>query len=352
MNEPGRALPPEPPQVARPLHPLLRVALYLLTFLLIQAGVSEVVAWIAARLGEERIGVAFFQSREAILLTFVLAAVPVLEVTRLFARFLDRRSLASLGVRWPVGGRRRALRELVTLPLGAVALVACWLLGLLVLPVRLAALHAGGLSGDLAAGRPWWPLPPVLLLPGLLLLFLIQSGIEELVVRGYVYHALRERWRAGGAALGSSVLFSLLHAGNPEVSAVALVNIVLAGLVLAALVERSGSLWGATVAHGVWNFSLSCLVSLPVSGFSVFHLLNVWVSGNREVTGGGFGPEGSLVLTALGLPLAAGLWWRCLSPSSPGRGGVRWEKRAGVMRGPPEDTPPSAPEDGAPASLF
>jgi hypothetical protein len=40
------------------------------------------------------------------------------------------------------------------------------------------------------------------------------------------------------------------------------------------------------------------------------------VSGGREVTGGGFGPEGSLVLTALGLPLAAGLWWRHLSNSS------------------------------------
>ena len=37
-------------------------------------------------------------------------------------------------------------------------------------------------------------------------------------------------------------------------------------IILAALVERSGSLWGATVAHGVWNFVLSCLVSLPVSG--------------------------------------------------------------------------------------
>jgi membrane protease YdiL (CAAX protease family) len=337
MNEPSFTRSTAPPRAAPPrLHPLLRVVLYLLTFLLIQTGVTEVVARLATLLGEKRIGAeSFFQSREAILLTFVLAALPVLEVTRVFVRALDCRSLASLGVRWPVGGRRGALRELLTLPLGVAALVASWLLGLLALPVRLAAFHAGGLSGDLAAGRPWWPLPPVLLFPVLLFLFLIQSGIEELAVRGYVYHALRERWRAGAAALGSSVLFSLLHAGNPEVSAVALVNVVLAGLVLAALVERSGSLWGATVAHGVWNFAISCLVSLPVSGFSVFHLLNVWVSGDREVTGGGFGPEGSLVLTVLGLPLAARLWWRLAR-----------------NRARPEDTPPSAPEDGAPAPLL
>jgi membrane protease YdiL (CAAX protease family) len=133
------------------------------------------------------------------------------------------------------------------------------------------------------------------------------------------------------------VLFALLHATNPDVSAAALVNIVLAGLVLAALVERSGSLWGATIAHGVWNFSLSCLASLPVSGFPVFHLLNVSVTGNPLLTGDGFGPEGSLALTALGLLLVAFLWGRM--PRTPLR--------------PAEDGQPSglsAQEDGPPVS--
>ncbi|HSS52818.1 MAG TPA: CPBP family intramembrane glutamic endopeptidase [Thermoanaerobaculia bacterium] len=338
MNEPGLPLPPEPPRAApRRLHPLLRVALYLLTFLLVQTGVSTAVAGIAFLLGRDRLGPdSFLRSQEAILLIFVLAVVPVLAVTQVFARFLDRRSLASLGLRWPLGGRRKAGREMVTLSLGVAALVTAWFLVLLGLPSRLAAFHLAGLSGDLASGRPWWPLPRAVLFPCLLFLFLIQAGIEELVVRGYIYHALRERWRAGTAALASSVLFALLHASNPDVSAVALVNIVLAGLVLAALVERSGSLWGATIAHGVWNFVLSCLVSLPVSGFSIFHLLNVSVTGSPQVTGDGFGPEGSLALTALGLPLAAGLWWRI----------ARNRAR------PAEDTAPSTLEDNAPAPLL
>jgi hypothetical protein len=330
--------PAEPPRASpRRPHPLLRAAAYLLTFLLIQAGVSDGVAGIASLLGEGRLGLeSFLQSREAILLIFALTAVPVMGVTQIFVRFLDRRRLAGLGLRWPPGGVRQAVRELLTLVPAVAALLASWLLGLRALPARLGALHFRGLSGDLATGRPWWPLPPLLLFPVLFFLFLIQAGIEELVVRGYVYHALRERWRAGAAALASSVLFSLLHAANPEVGAAALVNVVLAGLILAALVERSGSLWGATVAHGAWNFAGACLVSLPVSGFSVFHLLNVAVTGDRQVTGGGFGPEGSLVLTALGLPLAAGLWWRL----------ARNHAR------PAEDTPPSAPEDGAPAAFL
>jgi membrane protease YdiL (CAAX protease family) len=337
MDEPVLPPPPEPPRTApRRLHPLLRIVLYLLTFLGIQTGVSTGVAGIAFLLGKERLGPdSFLQSQEAILLIFVLAIVPVLAVTQIFIRFLDRRGLASLGLRWPTGGWRKARREIVTLTLGVAVLVTVWLLGILALPARLAALHLAGLSGDLTTGRPWWPMPRPLLFTFLLGLFLIQAGIEELVVRGYIYHALRERWRAGTAALASSVLFALLHTANPDVSAAALVNIVLAGLILAALVERSGSLWGATVAHGVWNFVLSCLVSLPVSGFSVFHLLNLTVTGNPQVTGDGFGPEGSLVLTAMGLPLATGLWWRT----------------ARNRAQPREDTPPSALEDGAPASL-
>lgn len=336
MNEPIPPRSPEPPRTAPSrLHPLLRVILYLLTFWVIQSGVSTGVAGIAFLLGKEWLGPdSFLQSQEAILLIFVLVIGPALAVTWIFVRFLDRRDLASLGLRWPEGGRRKAGRELVTLSLGVMVLVAGWLLGILALPDRLAALHLAGLSGDLVTGRPWWPLPRPWLFPFLLVLFLIQGGIEELVVRGYIYHALRERWRAVTAALASSVLFALLHATNPDVSAAALVNIVLAGLILAALVERSGSLWGATVAHGVWNFVLSCLVSLPVSGFSVFHLLKLTTTGNPQITGDGFGPEGSLVLTALGLPLAAGLWWRT----------------ARNRDQPREDTPPSAPEDATPAA--
>ncbi|MFY9825261.1 MAG: CPBP family intramembrane glutamic endopeptidase [Thermoanaerobaculia bacterium] len=317
-------------------HPLLRVAAYLLTVLLVQAGVSELVARIASLLGEGLSPESFLRSREAVLLTFVLGVVPVVGVTQIFVRALDRRGLASLGVRWPAGGWRRVVRDLVTLSLGAAALVTGWALVILALPARLAAFHLGGLSVNLTAGRPWWPLPRVFLFPLLFFLFLIQAGMEELVVRGYVYRALRERWRAGAAALGSSALFALLHAWNPGVGAVALVNILLAGLILAALVERSGSLWGATVAHGTWNFTISCLLSLPVSGFSVFHLLSVSLSGDPQVTGGGFGPEGSLALTALGLPLAAASWWRIA------------QRRAGTL----EDTPPSAPEDGARAPLL
>jgi len=165
-----------------------------------------------------------------------------------------------------------------------------------------------GVSPEFAHGPAWWPLPPALLLVLLLPVFLLAAGLEEWVMRGYVYRTLRERWPAWIAALVSSLFFSLLHAWNPNVSALALLNVLLAGMVLAALVERTGSLWSSTIAQGVWNFAVACLLSVPLSGVPMFHLLKVSIAGDPRATGDGFGPEGSVALTAIGLLLAALLW--------------------------------------------
>jgi membrane protease YdiL (CAAX protease family) len=215
-----------------------------------------------------------------------------------------------------------------------VGVLGLWLALVLALPASLAAVQYAGISPDLSRGPAWWPLPPYLLLPVLLAAFVLQGGLEELIIRGYIYHTLRDRWRPWISALGSSLLFALLHLGNPDVSASALLNIVLAGMVLAALVERTGSLWSATLAHGAWNFAVACLLSVPVSGVRIFHLLSVTITGEPGLTGDGFGPEGSWLLTAIGVALTVFLWrglWR--RPSDRGAVAAR----------------PSAPEDGIPA---
>jgi uncharacterized protein len=325
--------PPSPVRVAVDLTvPVLRAALYLIVYVLIQY--AEILGMIAfARLSGEDLfrpgGVG--RSSEFFLALTVLTIPLQIAVTWLFVHFLDRRAMASIGLRRPEGGPGAGWRQLVTAPLGAVAVLGAWLALVLALPASLAAVHYGGFSPDLSPGPAWWPLPPYLLLLGLLVGFILQGGLEELIIRGYVYHTLRERWRPWISALGSSVLFAVLHLNNPDVSVSALLNIVLAGMVLAALVERTGSLWSATLAHGAWNFAVACLLSVPVSGVQIFHLLNVTISGKPALTGDGFGPEGSWLLTLIGIVLTAFLWrglWR--RPSERGATAARL----------------SAPEDG------
>jgi uncharacterized protein len=309
-------LPPPPPPRARGvlslLVPVLRAALYLIVYIVIQyVEVLLVTAFARMAAGDLFRRGGLGSSSELFLAFTVLTLPPQIVVTWLFVRFLDRRTMASIGLRPPAGGPAAAWRQLATAPLGAVAVLGAWLALVLALPSSLAAVHYGGINLQRPA---WWPFPPVLLLAVLLAGFLLQGGLEELIIRGYVYHTLRERWRPWIAALGSSVLFALLHLGNPDVSVSALLNIVLAGMVLAALVERTGSLWSATLAHGAWNFAVACLLSLPVSGVPIFHLLNVTVTGDPGLTGDGFGPEGSWLLTLIGIMLTAVLWRR---PSAP-----------------------------------
>jgi membrane protease YdiL (CAAX protease family) len=289
----------------------VRTVLYLAVFVLIQVATAQVLSLPAFLVGDRwfRAG-GFASSNEVLLLAIALSIPPVLGATLLFVRFLDGRTLASLGARWPAGGRRAALRQLVTVPLGTLALLGGWLALLLILPAPLAEVRLAGLDPAFVSGPAWWPFAPGLLLLVLLLGFLLQAGLEEWVARGYVYRALKDAWRPRAAALASSLVFALLHAANPDVSPLALLNVLLAGMILAALVERSGSLWSAVLAHGVWNFAVACLLSLPVSGVRIFHLLDVTLAGDERLTGGAFGPEASLLLTALSLPLAAALWWR------------------------------------------
>jgi hypothetical protein len=107
--------------------------------------------------------------------------------------------------------------------------------------------------------------------------------------------------------VGSSVLFALLHANNPNVTPVALANIFLAGVMLAVAYLRTRSLWFATAVHLGWNWTMASLLDFPVSGI----VKNMPLYSGREtgpdwVTGGTFGPEAGI---AASLTIVAGAVW-------------------------------------------
>jgi uncharacterized protein len=290
LADPARS--PEPP--APRGHPALRALLYLLACLALQTAVAVGAVWLAwAATGDTLAR----DLGEGLLLATALTAPAVVLVTWLFVRFLDRRDLRSLGARWPDGGRAAAVRQAAAVSAATLGALALWVAA--VLPF--ARFRVAGWSPELLAGPAWWPAPAggVLLLVLILAGFLVQGGLEEWIVRGYVYHALRERWSAPAVAVATSLLFAAMHAANPGFTALAFANTFLAGMVLAALVERSGSLWPAAIAHGVWNFAVSSLLSLPVSGVRIFRLLEVSLAGPEAVAGGEYGPEGSLLLTPI-----------------------------------------------------
>jgi membrane protease YdiL (CAAX protease family) len=109
------------------------------------------------------------------------------------------------------------------------------------------------------------------------------------------------RWLAAGliADAVQSLGFALLHAGNPNVTPLALLNIGLAGAVLGWLYWGEGGLFGCWTFHALWNSALAAL-ALPVSGMAFGPPLlpaGIAGAGLPLLSGGAFGPEGSLLNT-------------------------------------------------------
>lgn len=240
---------------------------------------------------------------DRLLLSRVATLPFVLGYALFFSRWIDRRPPAALGLGWPIGsvaGHKPILRQALWASFATLAFLALWLGGaeiegqFSILGWSSAVAPGGFEAHDLGA-------------LGLLLgAFLIQGGLEELVLRGGFYGSLRRAISPAAASIVSSGLFALAHAGNPGFTAASGANTFLAGVLLCALFERTGSLWAPTWVHGVWNFAIGGLLSLPVSGIEIFRLFNARLTGPTAWTGGIYGPEGSWVLVpmlAIGIAL-------------------------------------------------
>ena len=133
---------------------------------------------------------------------------------------------------------------------------------------------------------------------GPLAYFAVLAALEELALRGYPIKVLDESWGRAGAVLSTSVVFSLLHLLNPGAGVLPFVNVALAGAILALLYLQSGSLWLAIGFHWGWNFAEGGVFGFPVSGVAFNpRLLKVATKGPVWLSGGSFGPEGSVALT-------------------------------------------------------
>ena len=253
---------------------------------------------------------------DALLGAAAFAAPILLGFTWCVRRFLDGRTLASLGFR-----RADALNHFRTgLSCGLLLPGVILFLGSLAGVYRFEEFPGLPLLGFSRLG-----VGPSTLLCLLLFVigFTLQAGAEELLVRGYVQTKLHE-WQPSGARrtfwvlIVPSILFALAHVSNSSITLLALINTALAGVVLAMLVLRTGSLWAAIGGHAGWNLGMAVLWSLPVSGVTTSHMLAVEripSTGLREwLFGGDYGPEGGLITTLL---YALALWLVARIPETP-----------------------------------
>ena len=148
-------------------------------------------------------------------------------------------------------------------------------------------------------------------------ILLLAAAFEEMAFRGYGFQRMVD---AVGPVVATAVfagLFGAVHIRNPSVTALALVNTALSGVLLSVAYLKTRGLWLPIGLHWAWNFFMGPVFSLPVSGIRVGPmLLRGELTGAKWLTGGAYGPEGGVVLTAACALVIVGLArTRRVSPS-------------------------------------
>ncbi|MFF3865842.1 CPBP family intramembrane glutamic endopeptidase [Micromonospora sp. NPDC001898] len=134
---------------------------------------------------------------------------------------------------------------------------------------------------------------------------------EELLFRGVLFRIVEERTGTWIALLLTGVVFGLMHLLNPDASLWGAVAIAIeAGFMLAACYAATRNLWVPIGLHFGWNFAAGGIFSVVVSGNGESKgLLDATTSGPAVLTGGDFGPEGSLYTVAAGVALTLVFMW-------------------------------------------
>lgn len=129
---------------------------------------------------------------------------------------------------------------------------------------------------------------------------------EELLFRGVLFRLLEERAGTAGALLATSVLFGAVHLTNPHATIWGAVAIAVeAGAMLGAAYAATRTLWLPIGLHFGWNFAAAGIFGTEVSGNDTPQgLLEGVTSGPLLLSGGAFGPEGSLFAVLAGAALA------------------------------------------------
>ncbi len=119
---------------------------------------------------------------------------------------------------------------------------------------------------------------------------------EETLIRGILFRIAEEKLGSYLALLISAVVFGGLHLLNPNSSLVSAACVAIeAGLLFGAAFIYSRSLWYPIVMHFAWNFMQSGIIGAITSGNEKTNsLLTTQITGAKLITGGEFGPEGSI----------------------------------------------------------
>lgn len=258
-----------------------RVGVFLCVYFLangiLEGAATPVLTYVSIRSGN------FLSPHELVDMLSALAAIAVV------LHQIDHQGWSDVGLQrsaWRTGGLAKgaALGSAAILGTSGTLVAFGWLH---FAPSALDALLNGAATGEAPLGA--WAASSV----RITLLLLPAALFEELIFRGYLWRVAADAGGPRVALFVTSVLFGLAHLQNPAVSALAITNVMLAGVALGLVRMHTNSLPAAWMAHFAWNWVMACALHVEVSGLPVATPgYQAVLSGPAWFTGGHWGPEG------------------------------------------------------------
>lgn len=223
----------------------------------------------------------------------LFASGPVLLIFWLWLRFYERGTLDAVGL-----GRFNAARFGAGMLAGAllVAVVAAagWALG---------GYQLNGLGAWYDHLTLTWLFASLLAVAGTI----VQATVTEILYRGWMLGTVARQWSGVAAVAVNLLAVALIQGGSafrggPEML-IGAINFVLMAWFLSLCALRDGTVWGVCGFHAAWNLAMGWGLGLNVDtghlnitpailDMDAIYDAPVWL------TGGGFGPDGSLLMTA------------------------------------------------------
>lgn len=128
------------------------------------------------------------------------------------------------------------------------------------------------------------------------LILFINSSMQELLVHGYLFSLLQNKYSKVTALIVTSLLFLLLHPGAINAGLIASFNVFGAGFIFGLIIICFDSLLSATFTHTIWNYFGAVWFGLiPLDNYPTMKLIKV--TGDQIFIGDKNGMETSLTVT-------------------------------------------------------
>lgn len=238
------------------------------------------------------------------LLWFVLLGISATLAAFLSRKYIDKESLTSLGLQF----NRLAILDLIM----GIVTGALIMAGMYFTLLYTGLIHFEGFS--------WWmendgnnasfSSAGILIMLGMIVQFAVVAWWEEIAFRGIILQNISKGLGLKWGIILSTILFGLIHFGNPDATILSTFLIMLITLQLVYAYLKTGQLWLPIGLHLGWNFFQASIFGFASSGHTSPTLLSQSPVGADWLSGGNFGAENSILIIPFTLAsLILINWW-------------------------------------------